>query len=185
MRPEKNLIIDEIKTRVDRAPYVLLTDYTGMHVEQFNELRNRLSGAHAEFRVVKNNLLRRALAGLEPSRSGDLPARAIGRRARRRRRQRRGESPQELHRRVPEAEAQGWHSRQSRRQRGADHGPGRPAVEEARSRPSSSAFSSRRPRNWCACSTRRPRRSRRFSKLTAKRGKRLRHRRMQHEREHL
>ena len=63
MRPEKNLIIDEIKTRVDRAPYVLLTDYTGMHVEQFNELRNRLSGAHAEFRVVKNNLLRRALQG--------------------------------------------------------------------------------------------------------------------------
>ena len=63
MRPEKNLIIDEIKTRVDRAPYVLLTDYTGMHVEQFNDLRNRLSGANAEFRVVKNNLLRRALQG--------------------------------------------------------------------------------------------------------------------------
>jgi large subunit ribosomal protein L10 len=34
-----------------------------MHVEQFNELRNRLSGANAEFRVVKNNLLRRALQG--------------------------------------------------------------------------------------------------------------------------
>ena len=63
MRPEKNQIIDEIKSRVDRAPYVLLTDYTGMHVEQFNELRNRLSGANAEFRVVKNNLLRRALQG--------------------------------------------------------------------------------------------------------------------------
>jgi large subunit ribosomal protein L10 len=63
MRPEKNLIIDEIKTRVDRAPYVLLTDYTGMQVPQFNELRNRLSGANAEYRVVKNNLLRRALQG--------------------------------------------------------------------------------------------------------------------------
>jgi len=63
MRPEKNLIINEIKTRVDRAPYVLLTDYTGMQVTQFNELRNRLSGANAEFRVVKNNLLRRALQG--------------------------------------------------------------------------------------------------------------------------
>src|SRR5882757_1586256 len=63
MRPEKNLIIDEIKSRVDRAPYVLLTDYTGMQVPQFNELRNRLSGANAEFRVVKNTLLRRALQG--------------------------------------------------------------------------------------------------------------------------
>jgi large subunit ribosomal protein L10 len=67
MRPEKNLIINEIKTRVDRAPYVLLTDYTGMQVGQFNELRHRLSGANAEFRVVKNNLLRRALQG------SDLP----------------------------------------------------------------------------------------------------------------
>jgi large subunit ribosomal protein L10 len=61
MRPEKNLIIDEIKLRVDKTPYVLLTDYTGMQVPQFNELRNRLSGAKAELRVVKNTLLRRAL----------------------------------------------------------------------------------------------------------------------------
>ena len=63
MRPEKNLIISEIKSRVDQTPYVLLTDYTGMQVPQFNELRNRLSGANAEYRVVKNNLLRRALQG--------------------------------------------------------------------------------------------------------------------------
>jgi large subunit ribosomal protein L10 len=61
MRPEKNLIINEIKTRVDRTPYVLLTDYTGMRVDQFAELRNRLGVAHAELRVVKNTLLRRAL----------------------------------------------------------------------------------------------------------------------------
>src|SRR5271155_5095446 len=63
MRPEKNLIINEIKARVDKTPYVLLTDYTGMHVGQFNELRLRLNAAHAEFRVVKNTLLRRALQG--------------------------------------------------------------------------------------------------------------------------
>ena len=62
MRPEKNLIVKEIKSRVDQTPYVLLTDYTGMQVPQFNELRNRLAGAKAELRVVKNTLLRRALA---------------------------------------------------------------------------------------------------------------------------
>jgi large subunit ribosomal protein L10 len=61
MRPEKNLIVQEIKTRVDKTPYVLLTDYTGMQVPQFNELRNRLGGVNAELRVVKNTLLRRAL----------------------------------------------------------------------------------------------------------------------------
>jgi large subunit ribosomal protein L10 len=63
MRPEKNLVINEIKARVDKTPYVLLTDYTGMQVPQFNELRNRLTAAKAEFRVVKNTLLRRALQG--------------------------------------------------------------------------------------------------------------------------
>ena len=61
MRPEKNLIISEIKSRIDKTPYVLIADYTGMQVPEFNELRNRLSGAKAEFRVVKNTLLRRAL----------------------------------------------------------------------------------------------------------------------------
>src|SRR5471032_2800684 len=61
MRPEKNLVIKEIQSRVDKTPYILLTDYTGMQVPQFNELRNRLSGANAELRVVKNTLLRRAL----------------------------------------------------------------------------------------------------------------------------
>ena len=61
MRPEKNLIVNEIKSRVDKTPYVLLTDYTGMQVPQFNELRNRLGGVNAELRVVKNTLLRRAL----------------------------------------------------------------------------------------------------------------------------
>jgi large subunit ribosomal protein L10 len=61
MRPEKNLIVNEIKARVDKTPYVLLTDYTGMQVPQFNELRSRLGGVNAELRVVKNTLLRRAL----------------------------------------------------------------------------------------------------------------------------
>jgi large subunit ribosomal protein L10 len=75
MRPEKNLIINEIKARVDRTPYVLLTDYTGMQVPQFNELRNRLQGASAELRVVKNTLLRRAL---KDSNLPDLEAHLAG-----------------------------------------------------------------------------------------------------------
>ncbi len=61
MRPEKNTLIDEIKSRVDRVPYVLVTDYTGMKVGEFNELRNRLAETKAEYRVVKNTLLRKAL----------------------------------------------------------------------------------------------------------------------------
>lgn len=61
MRVEKNSIISEIKSKIDASPYVLLTDYTGLRVDQFSELRNRLGAVNAEYRVVKNTLLRRAL----------------------------------------------------------------------------------------------------------------------------
>jgi large subunit ribosomal protein L10 len=66
MRPEKTSIIDEIKGKVNASPFVLLTEYGGMRVDHFNELRKRLRATGAEYRVVKNNLLRRALkdAGL-------------------------------------------------------------------------------------------------------------------------
>lgn len=61
MRPEKNSIISEIQVKVNAAPFVLLTEYAGMRVDHFNELRKRLHGVGAEYRVVKNTLLRRAL----------------------------------------------------------------------------------------------------------------------------
>jgi large subunit ribosomal protein L10 len=61
MRIEKGAIVDEIRKRVDASPFVLVTDYTGLKVDQFSELRNRLAGVGAEYRVVKNTLLRRAL----------------------------------------------------------------------------------------------------------------------------
>ncbi len=61
MRPEKSSIIDEVKIKLNAAPYVLLTEYSGMRVDHFSELRKRLRGVGAEYRVVKNTLLRRAL----------------------------------------------------------------------------------------------------------------------------
>lgn len=66
MRPEKNSIISEIQGKVNASPFVLLTEYGGMRVDHFNELRKRLQGVGSEYRVVKNTLLRRALkdAGL-------------------------------------------------------------------------------------------------------------------------
>jgi large subunit ribosomal protein L10 len=73
MRPEKNLIVDEVKQRLNNSPFVLLTDYTGMNIDHFNELRNRLSAQKSEYRVVKNTLLKRALRDLElPALNGNL-----------------------------------------------------------------------------------------------------------------
>jgi len=73
MRPEKNTIISEIQQKVNASPFVLLTDYTGLRVPEFNELRNRLRGVNAEYRVVKNTLLKRALKDANlPEVDGDL-----------------------------------------------------------------------------------------------------------------
>ncbi|MEM6886218.1 MAG: 50S ribosomal protein L10 [Verrucomicrobiota bacterium] len=62
MHPAKTSIVDEIKTWLDESPYVIVTDYTGMTVDQFTELRTRLGENDAECHVVKNTFLRRALS---------------------------------------------------------------------------------------------------------------------------
>ena len=62
MRPEKAGIVSELSEALKRSPFVLVTDYRGMKVIDFSELRNRLTPAGAEVHVVKNNFLRRAMA---------------------------------------------------------------------------------------------------------------------------
>ena len=62
MRPEKASIVSELSEALKRSPFVLVTDYRGMKVADFGELRNRLAPARAEVHVVKNNFLRLAMA---------------------------------------------------------------------------------------------------------------------------
>ena len=61
MRPEKADIVSDLSEKLNRSPFVLVTDYQRMKVEQFGELRNRLAPAGAEVRVVKNSFLKRAM----------------------------------------------------------------------------------------------------------------------------
>lgn len=61
MRAEKANIVSDLSEKLNRSPFVLVTDYQRMKVEQFGELRNRLAPAGAEMRVVKNSFLRRAM----------------------------------------------------------------------------------------------------------------------------
>jgi large subunit ribosomal protein L10 len=63
MRPEKASIVSDLSEKLNRSPFLLVTDYQRMKVEQFGELRNRLASAGAEVRVVKNSFLKRAMAG--------------------------------------------------------------------------------------------------------------------------
>ncbi len=62
MRPEKANIVLELSEELKRSPFVLVTEYRGMRVSDFSELRSRLAPAGAEVHVVKNNLLKRAMA---------------------------------------------------------------------------------------------------------------------------
>lgn len=62
MRPEKTSIVSELSEALKRSPFVLVTDYRGMKVADFNELRSRLTPARAEVQVVKNNFLKLAMA---------------------------------------------------------------------------------------------------------------------------
>jgi large subunit ribosomal protein L10 len=61
MRPEKADIVSDLSQKLTKSPFMLVTDYQRMKVDQFSELRNRLSPAGAEVRVVKNSFLKRAM----------------------------------------------------------------------------------------------------------------------------
>ena len=61
MNPDKKYIIDELFERVNSSPYVLVVDYTGMTVPQFDELRTRLIENGSECHVAKNTYMRKAL----------------------------------------------------------------------------------------------------------------------------
>ncbi|RCK77515.1 MAG: LSU ribosomal protein L10p (P0) [Ignavibacteriae bacterium] len=63
-RNEKSKIIEELKEKVSKASGMYLADFTGITVQQVNELRKELYKAGIEYRVVKNTLLKKALESL-------------------------------------------------------------------------------------------------------------------------
>jgi large subunit ribosomal protein L10 len=74
MRPEKTTIVEDLSARLNASPFLIITEYSGMNVIEFSELRNRLAGAGAQCKVVKNTFLRRAVADVGFPDLGDLLA---------------------------------------------------------------------------------------------------------------
>jgi large subunit ribosomal protein L10 len=72
MRPEKVSIVQDLQTKLNASPFLFITDYTGLRVDQFSELRVRLAGAGARCHVVKNTFLRRAAKDAGLPELGDL-----------------------------------------------------------------------------------------------------------------
>jgi large subunit ribosomal protein L10 len=62
MRSEKTSVVSELSEALKRSPFVLVTDYRGMKVSNFSELRSRLAPTGAEVHVVKNSFLKLAMA---------------------------------------------------------------------------------------------------------------------------
>lgn len=64
-RKEKQAVVDSLVERVSRARAVILTDFSGLKVEKITELRQQLRDKGNEYVVVKNRLMKRAVAGSE------------------------------------------------------------------------------------------------------------------------
>lgn len=64
-RSDKELFVEEFTDRLRAAPVFYLTDFSGLDVKSMTQLRDRLHEAGADYTVVKNRLVIRALEGLE------------------------------------------------------------------------------------------------------------------------
>ena len=64
-RARKETFVTELKERIDRAPVLYLTDFTGLDVKAMTELRSSLKRSGAEYVVVKNRLAKRVFAESE------------------------------------------------------------------------------------------------------------------------
>jgi large subunit ribosomal protein L10 len=58
--PAKATIVEDLQKKLNASPFLFVADYTGLKVDQFAELRNRLHTSGARCHVVKNTFLRRA-----------------------------------------------------------------------------------------------------------------------------
>jgi large subunit ribosomal protein L10 len=67
-RAQKESFVAELKERVERAPVMYLTDFTGLNVKEMTQLRRSLRASGAEYVVVKNRLAKRVFAE-----SADMP----------------------------------------------------------------------------------------------------------------
>ncbi len=60
-RDEKAAIVEELSGKFANAKLAVVTDYRGLTVKSFQELRSELRKSSAEVKVAKNTLLKRAI----------------------------------------------------------------------------------------------------------------------------
>ena len=70
-KDEKNDRVAALATQLGESPNVVLTDFTGISVNRFNELRRRFRAQGVRYVVAKNTLVLRAFR--EASMDGLVP----------------------------------------------------------------------------------------------------------------
>lgn len=77
-RTQKAELVENLTAELQNTPLVLLADYRGISVPRITELREQLKSRGAEYRVIKNTLLRRAIDGTDKEGIGDYLAGMTG-----------------------------------------------------------------------------------------------------------
>ncbi len=60
---QKQIIIDEIKAKLETAQAAVVVDYQGITVAQADAMRKKLRDANVDYTVYKNTLVKRAIEG--------------------------------------------------------------------------------------------------------------------------
>ena len=69
---QKQIIIDEIKDKFERAESAVVIDYMGITVAEADEMRKKLRGAEVDYTVYKNTLVKRAIEGTKYEALGEI-----------------------------------------------------------------------------------------------------------------
>ena len=64
-KQQKQLIIDEIKGKLENAQAAVVIDYMGITVAEADAMRKKLREANVDYTVYKNTLVKRAIEGTE------------------------------------------------------------------------------------------------------------------------
>lgn len=62
---EKQVVIDEIKAKLEKAQSAVVVDYIGITVAQADAMRKKLREANVDYTVYKNTLVKRAIEGTQ------------------------------------------------------------------------------------------------------------------------
>lgn len=64
-KQQKQVVIDEIKAKLENAQSAVVIDYMGITVAQADAMRKKLREANVDYTVYKNTLVKRAIEGTD------------------------------------------------------------------------------------------------------------------------